>query len=278
VRPAEGRTGLTGLAGLFGDAAARLRASAALRRSLALWLAIGLAFTDGFDILLATARGDGLVPAVAGGLAWWALVAVVFLGGAAMLRTPDGVEVHRYGLPNGLTALRAWACLPLLLCAVWAYPHDLGFILWCSAGGSIGMLDLVDGWVARRFGPITDLGKAIDPAMDAFFFAVAAVTAVMLGVWPWWLTALTLFRYLGPLLLTPLVFLLGKRPELVHTHYGRRSTAATGFALFCCMWTRIFHGPVDLVALVLTVTLLLPFMGLHFVALWRRVSEAPRAV
>ena len=273
---AGSRGGIAGLGAVYGDAWGRLRASARLRRSLAVWLIVGLLFTEAFDVLLAAARGDGLALAVAGGAVWWLLIAAVMVGGAALLLRPDGTRVDVYGLPNGLTALRAWACLPLLLCAVWSYPHDLGFILWCSAGGSIGMLDLVDGWVARRFGPITALGKALDPAMDAFFFAVAAVTAVPLQVWPWWLAALTLFRYLGPLLLTPLVFLIGKRPELVHTHYGRRNTAATGFALFCCMWARIFHGPVDLVAAVITVTLLLPTMALHFAALWRRVMEAPR--
>lgn len=271
------RSGLGGLAGIYAAALARLRRSPSLRRSLVSWLVAGMVFTEAFDLILAAAHGSGVVVAVIGGVVWWLAIAAVMVGGAALLRTPDGTEIDRYGIPNGLSALRAWACLPLLLCAVWTYPHDLGFILWGSAGGLIGMLDYVDGLLARRIGPVTELGKAIDPAMDALFFSVAGYGSVLLGMWPWWLAVLTLVRYLGPLLLTPLVFLSGRRPELVRTVWGRRNTAATGIVLFVCLWVRIFNGPVDLVAAIVGLPLLVPTTLLHFNALLQRVRSAPRS-
>jgi phosphatidylglycerophosphate synthase len=144
-------------------------------------------------------------------------------------------------------------------------------------GGTVGMLDFVDGYVARRFGPITALGKAIDPAMDAVFFAMAAVGNWLLGIAPGWLAAGILVRYMGPFLGTPFIFLAGRRPELVHTVWGRRNTAAIGLVLFVLMIVRLAHGPVEAVAFAIAPILLLPTFVLHCAALVRRTVEAPRS-
>jgi CDP-diacylglycerol--glycerol-3-phosphate 3-phosphatidyltransferase len=239
------------------------------------WLIFGLIIDEAFTALVAQLHGGGQVGALLAGLAWWALVAMVLVGGAALLNRPDGSRVDVLGIPNGLTALRAWACLPLALCALWTLPHNLGFILWCTVGGSVGMLDLVDGYVARRFGPITALGKAIDPAMDSLFFSLGALGSVLLGILPVWMGWLIVIRYLGPLLLTPIVFLARRRPELVHTTWGRRNTAAIGLIIFICMWVRIFNGPVGLVAAVVGLPLFVPTAVLHFRDLVDRVTRAP---
>ena len=192
-----------------------------------------------------------------------------------MLVRPDATPVDRYGVPNGLSALRAWLCLPLLLCTAWSLPDRLSLILWIFVGGSVGMLDAVDGWVARRFGPVTQLGKAIDPAMDSLFFSVAAVGNILLGILTWWLAALILFRYLAPLLLTPIVFLLRRRPELVRTNWGRYNTVLTGVVLTVCMLVFVWGGPVGLVNAVVGLPLLVPTMLLHFRSLAQRVAAAP---
>jgi phosphatidylglycerophosphate synthase len=139
------------------------------------------------------------------------------------------------------------------------------------------MLDFVDGYIARRFGPVTALGKAIDPAMDSVFFGLAAVGAWLLGISPGWLAAGILVRYLAPLLATPFIFLAGKRPELVHTEWGRRNTAGIGLVMFVLMIVRLSGGPVNTVALVIALPLLLPTLALHSLALVRRTVDAPRS-
>jgi phosphatidylglycerophosphate synthase len=271
-------TSPAGLRDLVRDALLLLGASARLRRSLWLWLAVGLVLSEGFTVALAVlAGGSALVPLVAGALAAWVVVSIVFATGAPLLRTPDGTRIDRYGVPNGLSAIRAWLCFPLILCATLSLPGSLGLYLWCSVGGSTGMLDFVDGYIARRFGPVTALGKAIDPAMDSVFFAMAAVGSWLLGVAPGWLAAGILIRYLFPLLATPFIFLAGKRPELVHTVWGRRNTAGIGLVLFILMIVRLSAGPVNTVALIIAPPLLLPSLALHTLALVRRTVDAPRA-
>jgi cardiolipin synthase len=272
----EGRAGLRGLVQLYAESLALLRRSRHLRRSLLFWTGFGLVLIEAFAVGVAqmdSARSARLAALAAAG--WWLLISVVLAGGIPLLRTPDGRRIDYIGVPNGLTALRAWSCYPLLLCATLTLPGEVGLILWCAIGGSAGLLDMVDGYIARRVGPLTELGRALDPAGDAVFFSMAAVGNIALGIVPGWLGGLLLVRYLGPLLATPIVFATRRRPELVYTEWGRRNTLATGIVLFVCMWVRIFSGPVGLVALVVGAPLLGTSTVLHFASLARRAYEAP---
>lgn len=269
---------VTGLGGLFRAAFRMFAASPRLRRSLLLWLLIGLVLSEGFAIPIALLHGhDSVLPVALGDMACWLVVSVFFVGGAVMLRTPEGVRLDHYGLPNGLTAVRAWLSFPLIITAALSLPGSTGLYVWCVVGGCTGILDFVDGFIARRFGPVTALGKALDPAMDVVFFAMAAIGNFLLGILPGWLAAAIVVRYIGPFVFTPLVFLTGRRPELVHTKWGRRNTAAIGLVMFILMFVRIAGGPVQAVAIALSIPLLLPTFVLHMVALLRRTAAAPTA-
>jgi phosphatidylglycerophosphate synthase len=268
-----------GLRDLIREALARLGASPRLRHSLAFWLIAGLTLSEGFTIPVAALHDSAsIVPLALGAAAAWALASLFLVAGAPLLRTPGGTRVDRYGIPNGLTAIRAWLSFPLILCAALSLPGSLGLYIWCAVGGSTALLDFVDGYIARRFGPVTALGKALDPAMDVLFFALAAVGGWLLGITPGWLSAGILIRYLAPFVATPFVFLAGKRPELVHTTWGRRNTAAVGLVFFILMIVRLSGGPVNTVALIIAPVLLIPTLVLHSIALVRRTAEAPRAV
>jgi len=203
------------------------------------------------------------------------LMGVVFGAGAAMLDDPDGAAINRYGVPNGVTAVRAWFSVPVLLTALLHLPGREGLALFAGVGGAAGLLDAVDGFIARSVGPITKLGKALDPFMDAMFFVVAAVGSLALSILPLWLALLIVARYAVPVLLTPAVFIAGRRPQLVHTKWGRRNTLLTGVVLFVLFWVRVVNGPVWLVALIVGLPLLVPSLGLHIVALVDRTLSAP---
>lgn len=246
--------------------------------SLLFWALLALVLGEALTGFVAAVHGHGAIGGAAVATAvWWFAVTVGVVAGAALLMTPDGTKVDRYGIPNGLTALRAYACVPLLFIATLSLPGRLALALWAGIGGSVGLLDAVDGFIARKYGPVTVLGKAMDPFGDALYFVVGAIGCCTLGIAPLWLAILVVARYAGPVVLTPLVLLTGRRPELVYTVWGRRNTGLTGMVLFVLFWVRLFGGPVWLIALIIAIPTLVPTTLLHFAALMRRVAESPRA-
>lgn len=61
------------------------------------------------------------------------------------------------------------------------------------------LTDLLDGWVARRFGLITRLGKLLDPAADKILTAAAFISLVELnpGLVPAWMVVAIISRELA---------------------------------------------------------------------------------
>ena len=54
--------------------------------------------------------------------------------------------------------------------------------------------DALDGFLAKRFGWETELGKHLDPLADKLLLVVMFVTLSMQGLVPWWLTTVVLLR------------------------------------------------------------------------------------
>jgi CDP-diacylglycerol--glycerol-3-phosphate 3-phosphatidyltransferase len=61
--------------------------------------------------------------------------------------------------------------------------------------------DQVDGWVARRYGLITDFGKVADPIADKALTGAALVGLSVLGELGWWVTIVIGVREIGVTLL-----------------------------------------------------------------------------
>jgi len=57
--------------------------------------------------------------------------------------------------------------------------------------------DRLDGYLARRFDRITDLGKLLDPIADKLLMGTALVILSALDELPWWVTVVILVRELG---------------------------------------------------------------------------------
>ncbi|KAB1194642.1 CDP-alcohol phosphatidyltransferase family protein [Haloferax sp. MBLA0076] len=64
------------------------------------------------------------------------------------------------------------------------------------AYGVAVVLDVLDGFLARRLNRVTELGGRLDTAVDAFGLLVAPLTAVVLGELPWWYLSVGAARYL----------------------------------------------------------------------------------
>lgn len=63
-------------------------------------------------------------------------------------------------------------------------------LLW----GALGATDWVDGWWARRFNAVSELGKLLDPLADRVILIVGVASVGVDAAVPWWLVVATLVR------------------------------------------------------------------------------------
>lgn len=92
-------------------------------------------------------------------------------------------------LPNALTLARIAACAPL---TIWIVTGHERAALWLALAA--GVSDMLDGFLARRFGWQSRLGGLLDPAADKLFLVCAFVALGAAGALPLWLIGLVVAR------------------------------------------------------------------------------------
>jgi cardiolipin synthase len=106
---------------------------------------------------------------------------------------PSGGATGRGGvvtLPNLVTVARL-CCLPLFLWLLFGL-EDRAAAAWLLAG--LGISDWVDGFLARRLGQVSELGKVLDPVADRLLFLVGAGGILIDGSVPTWFAVTVLVR------------------------------------------------------------------------------------
>lgn len=85
---------------------------------------------------------------------------------------PLPLQVNRVLTAPNLLSFGRLLCVPLFLWLLFARdaPFAAAILL-----GTLGITDWVDGYIARRFNQVSELGKVLDPTADRILLAVAAV-------------------------------------------------------------------------------------------------------
>ncbi len=95
-------------------------------------------------------------------------------------------------LPNALTLLRI-AAIPLVMLFIWrGEPEDCVIAGWIYSAATI--TDFFDGWLARKRGLVTVMGKFLDPLADKLIVMAMLVMLVPLHRVPAWLVVVILAR------------------------------------------------------------------------------------
>lgn len=120
-------------------------------------------------------------------------------------------------LPNALTVGRILAVPPLVLLLL------AGHYGWALALAVFaGLSDLLDGWLARRYGWQSRFGSLADPAADKLLMIASYLSLAWLTHLPWWLVGLVVFR--------DLVIVIGG--WIYHRHFERLEAAPTQLSRF----------------------------------------------
>lgn len=174
-------------------------------------------------------------------------------------------------LPNAITVARIAACLPLVWLIVTGR-HRLA--LWTAL--VIGLSDVLDGFLARRFGWQSRLGSLLDPAADKLFLMSAFLALGWIGAMPVWLIVLVLLRDLvivvGALAYHRLVEPLRGEPSRL----GKFCTMAQVLLVLAVLLRQGgLAAPVVVIEALVAVTALLAVAsGAHYVWTWTARARA----
>jgi cardiolipin synthase len=92
-------------------------------------------------------------------------------------------------LPNLICVLRIALIYPV---ALWILQGRYAEVMGLFALAAF--TDALDGFLAKRFGWTSELGKVLDPTADKLLLVTVFVCLSVVGLVPWWLTALVILR------------------------------------------------------------------------------------
>lgn len=85
-------------------------------------------------------------------------------------------------VPNILTTLRLLAIPVMAWCIYSDYNRYYTFLIFAA----IWLTDCIDGYIARHFNQVSDLGKVLDPLVDKLFQLTTATMMFVVGKLPLW--------------------------------------------------------------------------------------------
>jgi cardiolipin synthase len=141
-------------------------------------------------------------------------------------------------VPNAVTTVRL-ACLPVFLWLLFGR-EDRAMAAWLL--GALGATDWVDGWYARRYGQVSELGKVLDPTADRLLFLVGVGGIVVDGSAPLWFALAVLAReaVLGG---TLVALTLAGMERFDVSWWGKAGTFALMFAFPLFLMSHAGTGP-----------------------------------
>jgi cardiolipin synthase len=134
-------------------------------------------------------------------------------------------------IPNALSLARI-ALIPLFC---WLIANE-GTRLWgIVLFALVVSTDWVDGYVARRTGRVSELGKVLDPVADRLAIAAGLLTFAIVGIFPFWAALLILIRDVA-LLLGGAMVLWGRNIRIDVRWIGKIATFSLMAAITWIAW------------------------------------------
>jgi len=145
-----------------------------------------------------------------------------------------GREITYLNISNVLSSIR-FSLTPLLIVMFGLVPHlnelfyfRIGIVIF---GLLIGLTDLFDGMLARKFNEITNLGKIIDPVGDFLMITAFSILLYYNNILEIWFFILSMIRIPGLFIITITLIGLNKKINLKTTSLGK----ITIFYILCLL-------------------------------------------
>jgi cardiolipin synthase len=132
---------------------------------------------------------------------------------------PDRASSAVLTLANLLSLLRI-LLIPLFVFLIVHHPTTTVGV---SLFAAVSATDWVDGWVARRMGQVSELGKVLDPTADRLAIAAGLIALVARDAFPLWAALLILVR-VAVVLLAGVTLLVARHVRLEVRFIGKAAT------------------------------------------------------
>lgn len=133
-------------------------------------------------------------------------------------------------IPNMMTLARI-ALVPGFLIGVIYGQLQIALVLFLLAA----LTDVLDGYLARCLRQESPLGSYLDPLADKLLSTVAFVSLAAIGLLPAWLAVVVFFKDLFIALGVAIIFLVGKKPEVVPSVWGKGTTFVQIATVACAL-------------------------------------------
>jgi CDP-diacylglycerol--glycerol-3-phosphate 3-phosphatidyltransferase len=97
-----------------------------------------------------------------------------------------------FNLPNSITLLRI-CVIPVLFLILLSPGRTLSLFI-AIVFIIAALTDLIDGYIARRYGMVTKIGKFLDPIADKIIVSTAMILMIPIGHIPAWIVAIIIIR------------------------------------------------------------------------------------
>ena len=126
--------------------------------------------------------------------------------------------MKKENIPNILTLIR-FILIPFIYASVLSKHYLTGLIIFTISA----LTDVLDGYIARKYNYITDIGKLIDPLADKLTQVSLLLSLAFLKILPWWIFAIVFVKEL--VLVISASVLYSKKDVVVYSKwYGKLAT------------------------------------------------------
>ena len=140
-------------------------------------------------------------------------------------------------IPNAITVLRIILVIPIGV-LLWQNRHVDAFVLMLVAGVS----DAFDGFLARRFNWMSQLGATLDPLADKFLVACVFIVFTLQGHIPLWVAVIVLARDFTIVAGAGVYKVLYEEVEIAPTFLSKANTAMQIIVLLLILVTLLPFG------------------------------------
>ena len=143
--------------------------------------------------------------------------------------------MKKENIPNILTIIR-FILIPFIFTSVVNNDYLAALIIFTISA----ITDVLDGFIARKFNYITDLGKLIDPLADKLTQVSLLLSLAILKILPWWIFAIVFIKEC--VMVISASFLYKRKDVVVYSKwYGKLATVLFYLAIVVSLIVNQFH-------------------------------------